>query len=63
MVGDNKVDSVHVAYNKENFSLAARYQDSSDLRFYEDLAAGGETVEEKVAEVYAGYKSGNMHIK
>jgi predicted porin len=63
MVGDNKVDAVQVAYNKDKLSLAARYQDSSDLRFYEGLAAGGETVEEKVAEVYAGYKVGKMQYQ
>jgi len=63
MVGDNSVDSFQVAYNHDKLSLAARYQDSNDLRFYDGLAAGGETVNEKIAEVYAGYKVGNMQYQ
>jgi hypothetical protein len=59
----NQVDSFQLAYNHENLSLAAHYQDSSDLRFYEGLNAGGETVNEKVYEVYGGYKVGKMQFQ
>ncbi|WOH36096.1 porin [Thalassotalea fonticola] len=63
MVGDNKVDAVQVAYNHEQLSLAARYQDSSDMRFYEGLNPSGEIVEEEIYEVYAGYKINEWQIQ
>jgi len=63
MVGENKVDAVQVAYNHEKLSLAARYQDSSDMRFYQGLNSSGEIVEEQVIEVYAGYKIGNFQLQ
>lgn len=63
MVGDNKVDSVQIAYNHDNLSLAAHYQDSNDMRFYAGLNPAGEIVEEKVFEVYAGYKIDNIQLQ
>lgn len=63
MVGDNKVDAVQVAYHHQQLSLAARYQDSSDMRFYAGLNPSGEIVEEKVVEVYAGYKLDNIQFQ
>ena len=63
MVGDNKVDSFQVAYNHQQLSLAARYQDSSDMRFYEGLNPSGEIVDEQVVEVYAGYKFDNIQLQ
>lgn len=63
MVGDNKVDAVQVAYNRGSLSLAARYQDSSDVRFYAGLKATGEIVNEKVIEVYSGYKIGDFQLQ
>jgi predicted porin len=63
MVGENKVDAVQVAYNHEQLSLAARFQSSSDMRFYQGLNPNGEIVKEKVWEIYAGYKIGNMQFQ
>jgi predicted porin len=61
--GDNEVDSFQVVYNHGDLSLAAHYQDSSDLRFYAGLNPGGEIVEEKVYEVYTGYKIGKIQLQ
>ncbi len=63
MAGDNKVDSLQVAYNHDNLSVAARYQNSSDMRFYAGLNPAGEIVEEKVYEVYAGYKFDKVQLQ
>jgi len=60
---DNEVDSYQVVYNHGDLSLAAHYQDSSDLRYYAGLNPGGEIVEEKVYEVYAGYKIGKIQLQ
>tara|TARA_R110000744_G_scaffold2188_9_gene8626 strand:- start:5821 stop:6888 length:1068 start_codon:yes stop_codon:yes gene_type:complete len=61
--GENKVDSFQVAYNHGQLSLAAHYQDSSDLRFYEGLNPNGEIVDENVYEIYGGYKMGDMQFQ
>ncbi|PAJ75426.1 hypothetical protein CJF42_05500 [Pseudoalteromonas sp. NBT06-2] len=61
--GDNEVDSYQVVYNHDNLSLAAHYQDSSDLRFYTGLNSGGEIVKEKVYGVYTGYKIGKIQLQ
>lgn len=61
--GDHIVDSYQVVYNHDNMSLAAHYQDSSDLRFYTGLAAGGEVVDEDVYEVYGAYKIGAIQLQ
>jgi predicted porin len=61
--GTNKVDALQIAYNHENLSLAAHYQDSSDMRFYQGLNPAGEIVEEKIYEVYAGYKIDNIQLQ
>lgn len=61
--GENKVDSYQIAYNKNALSVAAHYQDSSDLRFYEGLEASGEIVDENVYEVYFAYLVGNMQYQ
>jgi len=61
--GTNKVDALQIAYNHEDLSLAARYQDSSDMRFYEGLDPSGEIVDEDVYEIYAGYKIDNIQLQ
>lgn len=61
--GDHQVDSYQLVYNHNNLSLAAHYQDSSDLRFYTGLNPGGEIVDEKVFEVFGGYKVGKWHFQ
>lgn len=61
--GTNKVDALQLAYNHKDLSLAARYQDSSDMRFYEGLNPSGEIVDENVYEVYAGYKIGDIQLQ
>jgi predicted porin len=61
--GTNKVDALQIAYNHENLSLAAHYQDSSDMRFYEGLKPQGEIVDENVYEVYAGYKIDDIQLQ
>lgn len=63
MADENKVDAIQVAYNHDNLSMAARYQNSSDLRFYAGLNPAGEIVEEKVYEVYAGYKFDKVQLQ
>jgi predicted porin len=63
MVGDNKVDSFQIAYKHNKLSLAARYQDSSDMRFYEGLAINGEIVDEQVIEAYFGYEFDNIQLQ
>jgi hypothetical protein len=61
--GEHQVDSYQIVYNNKNLSLAAHYQDSSDLRFYAGLNPGGEIVDEKVYEIYSGYKMGNIQFQ
>ena len=61
--GDHVVDSFQLAYNHGNVSLAAHYQDSSDLRFYEGLNPSGEIVDENVYEIYGGYKMDNIQFQ
>lgn len=61
--GEHQVDSYQIVYNNNNLSLAAHYQDSSDLRFYAGLNPGGEIVDEKVYEIYSGYKMGNIQLQ
>jgi len=62
-VGENKVDSFQVAYNKDKLSLAAHYQKSNDMRFYAGLNPAGEIVEEDVYEVYVGYKLDKVQLQ
>ncbi|MBO7927502.1 hypothetical protein J5X91_14735 [Pseudoalteromonas sp. K222D] len=63
MVGENKVDAVQVAYNRDHLSLAARLQSSSDMRFYQGLKPSGEIVKEKMWEIYSGYKIYNIQLQ
>lgn len=55
--GDNFVDAFQVAWNKDQLSLAAHYQTSTDRRFYNG-AATGEEADEDIMEVFAAYKVG-----
>jgi len=61
--GENKIDSLQLAYNRDNLSLAAHYQKSNDMRFYAGLNPAGEIVEESVYEVYAGYDLGSFQVQ
>ncbi|ALS32485.1 hypothetical protein PTRA_a1240 [Pseudoalteromonas translucida KMM 520] len=56
MVGENKVDAVQVAYNRDHLSLAARLQSSNDMRFYQGLKPSGEIVKEKCGKYIQAIK-------
>lgn len=60
--GDNFVDAFQVAWNKDQLSLAAHYQTSTDRRFYNG-APTGEEADEDVMEIYAGYKVGKYQFQ
>jgi predicted porin len=62
-VEEASIDSVQVVYNHENLSVAAHYQISEDLRFYDGLPAAGEMVNEKVYEIYVGYKFTDVQVQ
>lgn len=62
-VEEASIDSVQLVYNHDKLSIAAHYQMSEDLRFYEGLPAAGEMVEEQVYEIYAGYKFSEVQIQ
>lgn len=63
LVGKNTINSYQLAYNHEKLSLAAHYQQSSDMRFYAGLNPAGEIVEEDVYEVYVGYKLDKVQLQ
>lgn len=62
--GKNRIDALQVAYSlTDKLRVAAHWQKSHDVRFYEGMPATGETVEETVKEVYAGYNIGIVNLQ